>query len=68
MLSNACRQLQKKQRRGGSRSSREINFTSYFYCIKPREVLTFIQAVLFLDIISRTELREGETVVNTPKQ
>jgi len=59
---------EKKQRRGGSWSSREINFTYYFYCMKPRKVLTFRQAVLFLDIISRTELLEGETVVNTLKQ
>jgi len=58
----------KKQRRGGSWSSREINFTYYFYCIKPCEVLTFRQAILFFDIISRTELLEEETVVNTPKQ
>jgi len=35
---------------------------------KPREVLTFRQAIPLLDIISRTELLEGETVVNTPKQ
>jgi len=42
-----------------------MNFPYYFYCITPCEVLTFRQAVLFLDIISRTELLEGETVVNT---
>ena len=37
----------KKQRRGGSWSSREINFTYYFYCSRPREVLTFRQGFIF---------------------
>jgi len=37
----------KKQRRGGSWSSREINFTYYFYCIKAREVLTLRQPFYF---------------------
>jgi len=52
-----------------SREKRKVgSFIYYFHCIEPREFLTFRQPVLLLDIISRTELLEGETIVNTPKQ
>jgi len=59
------RQLQKE-----TKARRHLEFPGdKFYLLfllyeTPRN-FTFRQAVLFLDIINRTELLEGETVVNT---